>query len=172
MGRGIDYGMGTTNIDRETGIRYGVINMNALSQWAWESVDSDYGDPACPNCGGSVIDSDDASDDAQGDKDWYCETCCESQWSDAVYGDEPVGYTLDEDGYKGIVDSSGDLMLFASPYYTRAGFCSPCAPGACHLESPCDDGEKTYCLGHDWFEDKRAPYTVFRVSDDTVIEPE
>ena len=29
---GIDYGMGTTNIDLETGIRYGVISMHEVAR--------------------------------------------------------------------------------------------------------------------------------------------
>lgn len=171
MGRGIDYGMGTTNIDAATGIRFGVINMNALNEWAWEGVESDYGDPACPKCGGSVIDSDDAGEEFDADKDWFCEACEASHWSDMVYGDDPVGHTLDDGEYKASIGTDGDMMLVSSPFYTLAGFCSPCAPGAGHLESPCDDGVKTYCLNHDWFTDGKAPYTVFRVSDGSIVEP-
>lgn len=37
---GIDYGMGQTNIDKETGIRYGVINANTLSEHAWDTIQS------------------------------------------------------------------------------------------------------------------------------------
>ena len=61
-------------------------------------------------------------------------------------------------------------MILKSDYYTHAQFCSPCVPGAGNLDSPCDSGEKAYCLGHDWFEDGIAPYPVYRVSDNARIE--
>lgn len=174
MSRGIDYGMGRANIDTATGIRFGVVNMNALSEWAWDDVTGDYGDPACPKCGGNVTDSDelDGEHEHHGDRDFYCESCDKVFWSDAVYGDEPIGHTLDTGGYKGYVGTDGDLMITKSDFYTLAGFCSPCVPGAGHLETPCDDGVKTYCLGHDWFTGGKAPYTVFRVSDGSIVEPE
>jgi hypothetical protein len=42
MGKGIDYGMNKTNIDHTTGIRYGVINIGDLNEWAYESFEADY----------------------------------------------------------------------------------------------------------------------------------
>lgn len=164
MGRGIDYGMGQTNRDPETGIRFGVINMNDLAHWAWDEAEADYGEPTCPKCGGSVEDSD-------GHKDYRCESCERNLWSHEVYGDEPNGHTIDDDGLKAEIDSMGDAFVLESPYFTRAGFCSPCAPGAGDLSSPCDDGEKTYCFGHDWFEDGVAPYPVYLVATGELVPP-
>ncbi len=58
MGHGIDYGMGQTNIDRETGIRFGVIHSGDVCQ-AWsDSAESDYGTPTCPKCGNDAVDAD------------------------------------------------------------------------------------------------------------------
>ena len=37
---GIDYGHGTTNVDSETDIRYGVINSNRLASHAWDEITS------------------------------------------------------------------------------------------------------------------------------------
>jgi hypothetical protein len=37
--------------------------------------------------------------------------------------------------------------------------------------SPREEGIKAYCFGHDWFDNERAPYKVYRVEDDAVIEP-
>lgn len=186
--RGIDYGMGRTNIDRETGVRYGVINMNALSEWAWESFEADYGDPACPKCGGEVVDSSDLDEDAenereradQGDgrlpldiqKDYFCRSCNKSYWSDRVYGDDPNGWTLDDGEYQATVDSQNDVFITRSPYYTHAQFCSPCAPGAGHLENPTEDGVKTYAFGHDWFDGDVAPYPVYSVATGRRVAPE
>lgn len=180
MGRGIDYGNGLTNVDLANGIRYGVIGMNCehLSEWAWEGMESDYGDPACPKCGGTVVSSDEAPEgdtadtDHKGDKDWYCPACELSHWSDAVYGDEAIGHDLDSDGYRGRVDSHNDLMLFKSPFFTLCQFCSPCAPGAGHLENAVRDGVKTYALGHDWFRDGVAPYPVYSVETGELVAPD
>jgi hypothetical protein len=74
-------------------------------------------------------------------------------------------------------------MLLRSPYYTYAQFCSPCVPGAGNLDAAVDiedtsvlqegiDGVKTYAFGHDWFEDGKAPYVVYRVDDGSIVEPE
>lgn len=186
MSRGIDYGLGQTNIDKQTGIRYGVISQNEVLQaWA-DASEPDYGPPTCGKCGNEAVDINDERIpvDANGDypDDWdnkgndhACLGCRRSFWSDEAYGDEPNGYTLDDGEYKATSGSDGDIFVLKSPYYTRAAFCSPCAPGACYLTQATDDGEKAYCFGHDMFWDsdsKRAPYPVYRVADDTLVEPE
>jgi len=52
---GIDYGMGSANIDKETRIRFGVINQNAVLQsWA-DSAEGYYGPPTCGECGNEAI---------------------------------------------------------------------------------------------------------------------
>lgn len=81
-------------------------------------------------------------------------------------------YRYDRDGYKltGCLDN--DLFVFKSPYYTYAQFCSPCVPGAGNLDHPVppDAGApKSYCLFHDWFDDEKAPYRIWRVGDDVEI---
>ncbi len=174
---GIDYGMGKTNIDTTNGIRYGVISMNALAHWAWEDFESDYGDPTCPECGNDALSEYDDDKHGQypehnGCDDYACEHCELLLDSSDVYGDETIGHNLDSDGYKGFVDSYNDVMLVRSPYFTRADFCSPCAPGAGHLENYNPNGVKTYCLGHDWFEERVAPYPVYSVETGAIVEPE
>jgi hypothetical protein len=72
------------------------------------------------------------------------------------------------DGYRLETTSLG-VYVTQSPYYTRAAFCSPCCPGAGDLDSPREHGVKAYCLGPDWFEDDKAPYKVWRVSDDSEV---
>ena len=222
--KGIDYGMGTTNIDRATGIRFGVIHSGEVCQaWA-DSSEADYGAASCPKCGNEAKqgDSDHADDDyclackhnhgkawgGQGEphKDARCHDChcTEPDWAndhdrddmgyetlhhacgdyacddcrilfdgEDAYGEEPLAWTLDDGEYQATQSGSDcDVFILRSPYYTRARFCSPCAPGACYLMNPTDDGEKAYCFGHDWFEDGKAPYPVYRVSDDTLANPE
>jgi hypothetical protein len=88
---------------------------------------------------------------------------------------EPLAFVLDDGSYKASCEPCGDIFVMKSPYFTYAQFCSPCAPGACHLMNPLDtvcfvleDSEpiadnKCYCFGHDWFDDNKAPYQVFSV---------
>lgn len=175
--RGIDYGLGQTNIDRRTGIRYGVIPEHTILQiWADES-EPDYGEPTCPKCGNEA-ESADAHDIDAGTwehtiyecLEYACEACRYVFGAESAYGDTPNGYTYESDGYTAQSDGSGGVWLLKSKYYTRAAYCSPCSPGACYLINPCDSGERAYCFGHDWFEDGRAPYPVYRVSDDSEVQ--
>lgn len=208
MSAGIDYGMGKTNIDKETGIRYGVIPMHAVTQaWA-DSSEADYGNAHCPKCGNEAIDYDQIPEDIESND--YCLTCkhchgnrfrggqnavvrdhrchdcdcIEPDWadwsgegsdyacleckysfmSDEAFGDEPDCWYVDDGEIKATRRCPGDIFILKSPYFTHAQFCSPCAPGAGYLMSPCEDGPKTYCFGHDWFKDGKAPYPVFSVS--------
>lgn len=173
MGRGIDYGMGRTNVDHETGIRYGVIPVNEVCQGWYDSAESDYGDVSCPECSGGVVDScsPEAPDNAE--KDWYCPDCELSAWSDDVYPESPLAFKLDDGEYQATQSGDDhDIFVLKSPYFTRARFCSPCAPGACYLLNPDEDGEKAYCFGHDFFEDGKAPYPVFRVDTGEQVMPE
>jgi hypothetical protein len=175
MGRGIDYGMGSANIDRATGIRFGVIPMNSLNEWAWESFEADYGDPTCGECGGSVVDYDDdlhgEYKHGRGCSDLACEPCERVYETGDCYGEEPIGHTCTDSDYSATVDSYNDVFITRAPYFTRAAYCSPCAPGACHLGNPCDDGDRAYCFGHDWFEGGRAPYPVYSVETGEIVEP-
>jgi hypothetical protein len=166
---GIDYGMGNTNIDPVTKIRYGVINMNALNEWAWDSFEADYGEPTCPKCGNECEEySDQAHTHYDGEgSDYACEECKYAFMSDESFGDEPHGWTLDDGEYKATVGSDNDCFVLKSPYFTRVQFCSPCAPGAGHLENPCRYGPRTYCLGLEFFEDngdRACPYTIWEVA--------
>lgn len=183
---GIDYGRGQTNIDRETGIRYGVIPANGDICQAWyDSAEPDYGSPHCPKCGNpayditevnaELIDAMDAgspfSHAPHECEEYACLSCRYTFGRESAFADEPCGYTLDDGEYLAGSDEV-DVFVLKSPYYTRARYCSPCAPGACYLLSPDESGERAYCFGHDWFESGRAPYPVYRVSDNTLVKPE
>lgn len=161
---GIDCGGGQTNIDHATGIRFGVIpHHDVLQAWA-DSAEGYYGEAQCPDCEGPVEDSAD-------DKDYRCESCDKTFWGEEVYSEEALSWDLDNGEYKATQSGDDcDVFILRSPYYTRAQFCSPCAPGACYLLNPEEDGAKAYCFGHDWFETGKAPYPVYRVSDDTLVE--
>ena len=168
MDAGIDYGHGQTNIDKETGIRYGCISMHLVTQaWA-DSAEPDYGTPECPSCGEETL-----TDDTD-DKDYRCTACGRAYWSDDVYPEQPLGWSLDDGEYIAVDCLDTDILIIKSPYYTYAPYCSPCVPGAGCLtddDSPRDasDGIRAYCFGHDWYDEGKAPYRVYRVSDDSEV---
>jgi hypothetical protein len=189
MGKGIDYGMGQTNVDHETGIRYGVISMHEITQAWCDSSDSDYGPASCPKCGNEAVDEDTAINAVREEQarsgepvtdiddvvfeplhagscaDHYCADCGVLFGSDEAYGDEAIGHNLDDGEYKATQGGDdSDVFVLKSPYYTKAAYCSPCAPGACHLAHPDEDGDRAYCFGHDWFEGGVAPYPVYEVA--------
>lgn len=144
---GINYGSNTnSNRDHKTGIRFGVIPQGEIFQ-AW-----------C-DCSESIYPND--CDECEKDSGEYDER-------------EPIGFTYLKQGYTCTQSSdSPDIFVEKSPYYTYAQFCSPCAPGACYLRNEVSEDNvdnKCYCFGHDWFEDNKAPYTVYSVETGDVIE--
>jgi hypothetical protein len=52
---GIDYGMGTTNVDTSNGIRYGVISQHSLGESWYDGAEAQYGEASCPECGGTAV---------------------------------------------------------------------------------------------------------------------
>jgi len=182
----IDYaGLNSSvNRDEKTGIRYGVISMHSINPEAlndiyangrdlnWEnyiaeakarlrSALSDYfSDTKYSGCTDSPLDA--AAESAfdvvsDGISEQY-----EGDGSNVLYveGNLSVQSCLDS-----------DFMIDNSPFFTFAQFCSPCVPGACNLDSPIDnsrnsvDSIKCFCLGHDWFDDGKAPYPVYSVAE-------
>lgn len=166
--RGIDYGSSCTNIDTETQIRFGIIPQHdIIDQWA-EISEPEYGEMACPYCGSFCIEETKVHDRMR------CDDCAEIFHIDDIFG-EPTHYIYDQDGYKLIQRADDtDIFVVKSPFYTWAQFCSPCAPGACHLHYPLAEtsrhpDNKCYCLPHSWFNDEIAPYDVFCISDGTKL---
>lgn len=186
MNAGIDYGMGRTNINPETGIRFGVISQHDVSQ-AWsDSSEADYGEPTCPKCGNAAIEfstleqDDDLNEEpfehGRGCDDFACVPCKYIFDSSEAFGDEPNGFYVDDDEYKLTSCLDSDIMVISSPFYTFAEYCSPCVPGAGNLNSAAErdeaSGVKAYCLGHDWFESGKAPYRMFRVDTGAEVFPD
>jgi len=142
----------TVNRDNAANIRYGIIPQHDVLQ-AW----CDSSEPVYP-----PADFNDDENDDENDSD--CDYC------------EPIGHGLKADGYRAFCGEDGDIFITKAPYFTYAQFCSPCAPGACHLRNPlppftASDDNKAYCFGHDWFEDDAAPYPVFSVETGLIVEP-
>jgi DNA-directed RNA polymerase subunit RPC12/RpoP len=175
---GIDYGLGTTNLNAETGIRYGVISQHSINPDCLEDFEDEYGDPHCPKCGSEVpaLTAENDVDEelpqySGGCADYICVACGHTLDSQDVFPEERIGFSYRKDGYKMSECLDSDIFVYASPFYTWAQLCSPCVPGAGNLDNPMESGAggaKTYCLGHDWFEDG-APYAVFDVKTDKQV---
>jgi len=158
---GIDYGLGQTNINKETGIRYGVIPHHAIGQAWYDDSLADYGKPLCIYCDGE-LDPVETFQDLELEGDYYCANCDISfdAWDD-IWTAEPFGYYYNEQGYHAYQDKDTDIFVQLSPYYTLCEYCSPCAPGAGYVLG--EGTIKAYCFGHDWFESGKAPYKVYSV---------
>ena len=154
---GIDYGMGKTNINHETGIRYGVIAARELGQSWYESAEYHYG---------REVEEHDC--DGMG----ACKDSCIHEEAEAISA------SVDADGLKaeesvGSFATSDDIFITESPYFTYGPFCSPCAPGAISLPTNIAgeslNDAKAYCFGHDWFEDGKAPYPVYSITTGKIV---
>lgn len=182
----IDYGCGQTNIDRATGIRYGVISQHSISQAWYESSEPDYGEPHCPKCGREIFGIDDNCELSGferyrngGCADYACADCDLIFDASDVFPDEPAAFVLDDGRYAAESCLDSDVMLLGSPWYTYAPYCSPCVPGAGNLNDAVATlaeleagfaewewpalGVKTYAFGHSWFDSGVAPYPVLSI---------
>lgn len=140
---GIDYGRGQQNID-EHGIRYGIISANNLQSWVWDMDWQQEEFIACPHCGEELSeDFDPAEQDCPG-----CEKVITEGEQYQVDGESPLMLQGDE-ALQVFVMPDGDIWFFESPYKVKAGFCSPCAPGAVYLMSG-DQDAVGYAPPPDW----------------------
>jgi hypothetical protein len=175
---GIDYGLGRTNVS-PYGIRFGVIPHGDVGQAWYDSSEADYGEPTCPKCGN-------AAKPAKGEysrydhawheyADYVCHRCKQVFGSESAFGDEPKAFRYDADEVEAQQGGDDcDIFILKSPYFTYAQFCSPCAPGACYLRKELEEpveSNRAYCFGHDWFEEGKAPYTVYSVETGEVVLP-
>ena len=133
------------NIDPDTGIAYGIHNASSLDSEILYDFDT-FIYSGCPYCGHEL--------------DMTAEKCrcgayieyMELEIIAAIY--EKEGYSIYH-GYE-----SNWVWVFKSPYITDCLECSPCAPHAGDLDSPCESGTgvETYCLDSSFFENEKAPY--------------
>jgi hypothetical protein len=157
--RGIDYGLGRSNIG-ENGIRYGVIPLHDVAQSWCDSSEAIYPEPEKEY-------DEDGEEIEPADDDMDCV--------------EPIGFRYSADGYEATQSADdSDIFILKSPFFTVAQFCSPCAPGACHLRNPIEvtddaapaDPNRCYCFGHDWFDEEEAPYPVYEVATGKRVYPD
>lgn len=171
------------NYDEKTGIHYGVISPNSISQETLselcdKSTDTIYEESKKEIVAqiNSLFESLGIRDD---DKDY--ETIREMMITtfNEGYENDYHGYEYEDKDYiLHISDDSFGIFVIKSPYYTYTRLCSPCAPGAGDLNAPlkadhrCKDitntGAKTYCLPSEFFDDEYAkiPYRYYRVDND------
>ena len=178
---GIDYGLGKSNIDQSTGIRYGVIPSRAIDQYSLEELcdlgtDTDYEDyrksvrDAIDEALSSALDCYIARQKSiQAIVDAAVDEAEEHLGDNYEQTGDNQRFTYEGEGIKLEHHSDGDLFITASPFYTHAQFCSPCAPGAGYLLNPCPDGPKTYCLPPSFFEGDLPPYPVYKVSNGSLV---
>ena len=180
---GIDYAAGQpVNRNLETGLRYGIIPSHSVNPDALEDIYSNGTDEDFETFKSEVKKalrgalSDYFSDYKRSTGDSSLDAAVENAF-DAISDDlncESTGdctrCSYESDGYKLQSASDGamqNLWVLESPYFTYAQFCSPCAPGACYLNSPLGEpaeANKCYCLGHDWFNaDSPCPYPVYSI---------
>lgn len=182
MKGGIDYGRGLSNIDRETGIRFGIVSANEMGEGFWDDVEPEY-DPSCPSCGNDLtekqVDSlERRAKDHGGRFKATCPHCRKLISPDDITPDEPSRNVLRSGDIEGFVDSHNDVWITKSPFYTYGTFCSPCAPGAVSIGTKYNDNDtdlpRAYCLPYSWYDERTPlkPGTVFRVKDDSVVKPE
>jgi hypothetical protein len=162
-----------TNIDPETGIRFGVTHNQVVGTAWYEWSEPDYGPPTCPKCGGECVipdyDKHGDYDNSEGD-DYTCESCQKLFDGQDVFPIEPLRHVLEDDDGTRATQGGNDWDIFVtkSRYYSKVRLCSPCCPNAGDLSTPdAAYGYKAYCFGHDWYDNLTAPYPVFRVSDDS-----
>ena len=142
---GIDYGNGLTNIDNDTGIRYGVVRINNLSTWVWDELEPQY-HPSCPYCGSDIADDD---YDSMG---FICPHCEHDVTESDLWEDSPDCYSYDGDDWKGFTTHDNCYLFVTwSKTVTECQYCSPCYPGAGNIDTPIAGGVKTYGLPDEYF---------------------
>lgn len=152
----IDYGLGQTNIDHTTGIRYGCISMHSLASWIYDEAEPVYPDRIEVRCDCGHIFM------ATADTDLCPECKCNTP---GIVNDfqniEPIGWHYlpnDPDYDVEYSESLNCLIITKSPYFTLCNLCSPCVPGAGDLDSYNLHGLPTYCFPEDFFEPGTIPY--------------
>jgi hypothetical protein len=179
---GIDYGLGQTNTDHETGIRFGVISQHDVSPDSLDDIfqnGDDLGFEAYRDHVKAELQS--AIENAINDYTHRASEAVEKLDYEQMFDDLELGESYESGGESGpyryddgsitVETNDTDLFVTKSPYFTWAQFCSPCAPGAGHLGNPMpeDEGAKTYCLDREWFTDEKCPYPYWSVETGELI---
>lgn len=173
----IDYGMGKTNIDTETGIRYGFIYMNNVSSFAIDDIIQNGTDLSYEAWKEELIDSivkaiERAIEDYGSVRSYNGDLAevADSIASEVEYescGDNQR-YEYEDDDVHLETTSDNGIFILKSKYYTLCELCSPCAPGAGYITN--EGSYKAYCLPPSWFDEySKMPYKCFRVDNNEEV---
>ncbi len=178
MGRGIDYGRGTTNTDLATGIRFGIICQNELCGDSVNDICMNGTDVSNLNAVAeeknkirSRLENEETHSEEQIKE--LIEEIYEDEFPNGVDCCESGPWFYEQDGYEISLNGSY-ISVLKSDFYTFVEFCTACFPGAGNLSDYCSNGPKTYCLEEKWFsENQPCPYPIYRVdNDELVFKPE
>ena len=130
--------MALSNVNPETGIRYGIVSLNSLADWVsdefFQNGVNDSFESALAEWESEGNDPDEF--DYEGDEDSYSlET--------------PEGLKL------GLSTLGGayNVWVFESPHVANHGLCSPCVPNCGNIDTPGDF--ECYTLPAEWFNEGR-----------------
>jgi len=131
------------NTNPETGIRYGVVKLDSLADWAFdEFFNNGRNVTADAALAEAVAEGLDPEDDEATQQFW-----------DGYQGEEET-YELETDGMRLMLSYLGGAPLvwvFQSPVTTEARLCSPCVPGAGDLDNQEPGAFTCYSLPIEWF---------------------
>jgi hypothetical protein len=131
-----------SNINPDTGIRYGVISLNSLNDYVFDEFFYNGRNLTFERALQDFKDENsDATDDDIDDamQYWECDEC---------------EYYLEIEGMKlGITYLGGAAMvwIYESPHTANVKLCSPCVPNAGDLDNKIADGFICYDLPADWY---------------------
>ena len=151
-----------TNINTETGVRFGIVSMQLLEDWVYEVVinhgeDITYRDARLDKKRELQAEADDKEFDCDEDRSSWIEEQLD-QWGQEFETDEHAVELKRNEGTPEELHvrttwlgGAQQLWVFRSPYLTKRQLCSPCVPGAVDLDSKeADDGEEGYDVPPDW----------------------
>jgi len=142
-----------TNVNPETGVRYGIISANSLDPEVICDLQAVGRDVHWEARKQEIIDAlqMEVDNGAEFEFDEELENRLERESYD-FYDDEPV-HEFQRDGVRGRTTWLGGALLvfvFHSQWTTNARLCSPCVPGCCDLDSIDPNGYEGYDVNPEW----------------------
>lgn len=140
-----------------------------ISTWPvevmWVEKSYEMLDGCCPGCKSTDLSCED-------DGILRCNSCNSLYQEDGIETTEGEPRLFFGDGYElEQSDSSPYITVVKSPFYTLTRLCTQSFPNAGNLEDTESGVHKTYCLGHEWFNDPVAIYPVYSVDTDKLVYP-